>query len=101
MLKQALKAAKTNSIQIGPIKAFGKFALDIPTDVEVSNFLGVLIWCEAFGQFITKARLQQMQGYNKNRAAIRFRNDQEGCGCRYEEATQTAGANSAGFAGGD
>ena len=49
---------KVNSTQIGPIKAFENFALDIPADVEVSNFPAVLIWCEAFGQFITAARLQ-------------------------------------------
>ena len=49
---------KADSTQIGPIKAFENFALDIPADVEVSNFPAVLIWCEAFGQFITAARLQ-------------------------------------------
>ena len=49
---------KADSTQIGPIKAFENFALDIPADVEASNFLAVLIWCEAFGQFITAARLQ-------------------------------------------
>ena len=49
---------KADSTEIGPIKAFENFALDIPADVEASNFLAVLIWCEAFGQFITAARLQ-------------------------------------------
>ena len=49
---------KANSTQIGPIKAFENFALDIPADVEVSNFPVGLNWCEAFGQFITAARLQ-------------------------------------------
>ena len=49
---------KADSTQIGPIKAFENFALDIPADVEVTNFPAVLIWCEAFGQFITAARLQ-------------------------------------------
>jgi hypothetical protein len=49
---------KADSTQIGPIKAFENFALDIPADVEVNNFLAALIWCEAFGKFITAARLQ-------------------------------------------
>ena len=49
---------KADSTQIGPIKAVENFALDIPADVEASNFPAVLIWCEAFGQFITAARLQ-------------------------------------------
>ena len=47
---------KADSTQIGPIKAFENFALDIPADVEASNFQAVLIWCEAFGQFITATR---------------------------------------------
>ena len=49
---------KADSTQIGPIKAFENFALDIPADVQASNFPTVLIWCEAFGQFVTAARLQ-------------------------------------------
>ena len=49
---------KADSTQIGPIKAFENFALDIPADLEVTNFPAVLIWCEAFGQFITAATLQ-------------------------------------------
>jgi hypothetical protein len=40
---------KAESTQIGPIKAFENFALDIPADVEASNFPAVLIWCKAFG----------------------------------------------------
>lgn len=40
---------KANSTQIGPIKAVENFALDIPADVEASNFPAVLIGCEAFG----------------------------------------------------
>ena len=49
---------KADSTQIGPIRAFENFALDIPAGVEASNFPALLIWCEAFGQFITAARLQ-------------------------------------------
>ena len=40
---------KADSTQIGPIKAVENFALDIPADVEASNFPAVLILCEAFG----------------------------------------------------
>jgi hypothetical protein len=34
---------KADSTQIGPIKAVENFALDIPADVEASNFPAVLI----------------------------------------------------------
>ena len=67
---------KAVATQMGPIKAFENFALDIPADVADSNFPAVLIWCEAFGQLITAARLQQMQGYNKFRAVIKLCNGQ-------------------------
>ena len=36
---------KADSTQIGPIKAVENFALDIPADVEASNFPAVLNWC--------------------------------------------------------
>jgi hypothetical protein len=49
---------KADSTQIGPIKVVVNFALDFPADVEASNFPAVPIWYEAFGQFITVARLQ-------------------------------------------
>ena len=48
---------KAESTQIGLIKAFEKFSLDIQADVEITNFLAVLIWCELMGQFITAAKL--------------------------------------------
>ena len=49
---------KAQSLQIGPIKAFENFSLDLPDGVDVTNYRAVLIWCEAFGQFITAAELQ-------------------------------------------
>ena len=49
---------KADSTQIGLIKAVENFALDVPADVEASNFPAALIWCEAFREFMTAARLQ-------------------------------------------
>ena len=49
---------KVQSLQIGLIKAFENFSLDLPDEVDVKNYRAVLIWCEAFGQFITAAELQ-------------------------------------------
>jgi hypothetical protein len=36
---------KADSNQIGLIKAFENFSLDIQADVSIANFLAVLIWC--------------------------------------------------------
>ena len=49
---------KAQSMQIVPIEAFENFSLDLPDGVDVTNYQAVLIWCEAFGQFITAAELQ-------------------------------------------
>lgn len=48
---------KARSVDIGPIKAFSNFDLAVPPGVEVGDFPAVLIWCEAFAEFITAARL--------------------------------------------
>ena len=45
-------------MQIGAIKAFENFSLDLSGGVDVTNYQAVLIWCEAFGKFITAAELQ-------------------------------------------
>jgi len=48
-------AVKENSLNIGPIKTFDGFIMDLPTDVDLSAYTTVLVWCEAFGEFITAA----------------------------------------------
>ncbi len=51
-------AIKAQTRQVGPIKAFTNFSLDLPADIDGNAFDAVVIWCEAFGQFITAARLE-------------------------------------------
>jgi len=53
----AFLAIKARSVDIGPVKAFTNFDLAVPPGVEVGEFPALLIWCEAFGEFITAARL--------------------------------------------
>lgn len=50
-------AIKDQAVQIAPIKAFENFAVDVPMGVDVSQYPALIIWCEAFGQFITSAEL--------------------------------------------
>ena len=50
-------AIKARSRDIGPVKAFTNFDVTVPPGVEVGDFPALLIWCEAFGEFITAARL--------------------------------------------
>ena len=49
---------KVQSMQIRTIKAFENFSLGLSDGVDVTNYQAVLIWCEAFGKFITAAELQ-------------------------------------------
>jgi len=45
-------------LQIAPIKAFSNFSVDIPQGLDISGYNTVLIWCEAFSQFITAAEIK-------------------------------------------
>ena len=47
---------KDESQAIGPVNSFEGFALDIPADVDVDDYTTVLIWCEAFDEFIAAAQ---------------------------------------------
>ena len=47
---------KASALQIGDVKSFDGFILDVPPDVDLAAYSTVLIWCEAFSEFITAAR---------------------------------------------
>ena len=47
---------KANAVQLADIKSFNGFIVDVPADVDVSQYNTVVIWCEAFIQFITAAQ---------------------------------------------
>ena len=48
---------KDQSVQVGEVKAFSNFSLDVQPGITVGDYPAVLIWCEAFGEFITAAEL--------------------------------------------
>ncbi|MED5305050.1 MAG: DM13 domain-containing protein, partial [Pseudomonadota bacterium] len=50
-------AIKSQAVDIGPAKAFENFILPVPEDVDAGAFPALIICCEAFGEFITAARL--------------------------------------------
>ena len=49
---------KAEAMQIGDIKTFGGFLVDVPDGVDVSEYTTVVVWCESFGEFITAAEYQ-------------------------------------------
>ena len=48
---------KDQSVKVGEVKAFSNSSLDMPLGIMVGDYPAVLIWCEAFGEFITAAEL--------------------------------------------
>lgn len=49
---------RAKAVQIGDIKSFSGFIVDVPEGVDVTAYDSILVWCEAFGEFITAARYQ-------------------------------------------
>ncbi|QDG78567.1 DM13 domain-containing protein [Labrenzia sp. PHM005] len=47
---------KKSSVRIGDVKTFNGFILDIPDNIKLEEYTTVLVWCEAFGEFITAAK---------------------------------------------
>lgn len=47
---------KADSLPVGPVRSFSGFALDLPPGTDLDAFTTVLVWCEAFGEFIAAAR---------------------------------------------
>ncbi len=47
---------KSKMVQVGDVKTFHNFVVNVPSDIELSKFNSVIVWCESFGQFITSAK---------------------------------------------
>ena len=56
--KEAFLLIKDKSIRVGDVKTFNGFIVDVPASVDVRNYNTVVIWCEAFRQFISAAEYQ-------------------------------------------
>lgn len=48
-------AIKDGAQLVGDVKTFDGFLLDVPQDVDVAAYSNIIIWCEAFNEFITAA----------------------------------------------
>ena len=49
---------KASAVQLGDIKTFEGFIVDVPEGVDVGAYSTVVVWCESFGEFITAAQYQ-------------------------------------------
>ena len=46
---------KSNMVRVGDVKTFENFVVMVPQGIDPSQYNSVIVWCEAFGQFITSA----------------------------------------------
>ena len=49
---------KDMSQYIAEIKGFENFVVDVPENIDVSEYNTIIIWCESFNEFITAAKYQ-------------------------------------------
>ena len=49
-------SVKDRSLRVGDIKAFDGFIIDVPAGTDIGAYDTVLVWCEAFGEFISAAK---------------------------------------------
>jgi len=50
------ESVRNSAVQIGDVDTFDGFILDVPENVDMEAYTTVLVWCEAFGEFITAAQ---------------------------------------------
>ena len=56
--RDSFLAAKSQALQIAPIKAYKNFSIEVPDGLDITEYDAVYIWCEAFSAFITSASLR-------------------------------------------
>ena len=49
---------KSTMVRVGDVKTFENFVVEVSPDIDPSKFTSVIVWCEAFGEFITSAKYQ-------------------------------------------
>lgn len=49
---------KSSMVEVGKIKSFGHYVLPLGNEIDVEEYNSVVIWCEAFNQFITAAQFK-------------------------------------------
>jgi hypothetical protein len=54
--KDAFLVLKSQSMQVAEIKSFNGFVAAVPAGVDVAAYDTVVVWCEAFSQFISAAK---------------------------------------------
>lgn len=51
----AFEEMKSEVVEVGPVRTFENFMIAVPETIDPADFSAAIVWCEAFGQFITAA----------------------------------------------
>ena len=54
--KEGFLKIKNQAVRVGDVKTFDSFLVDVPPGIDIATYTTVVIWCEAFSQFITAAK---------------------------------------------
>lgn len=54
--EEDFRRVKPGMVQVGDVKTFENFVVNVPETVDPSNFTSIIVWCESFGEFITSAK---------------------------------------------
>jgi len=49
---------KSQMVRVAPINTFDNFIVNVPDNINPSDYSAVIVWCESFGEFITAASYQ-------------------------------------------
>jgi hypothetical protein len=50
------KRNKDKMVRVGDVRTFKNFVVDLPESIDPAKYTTVIIWCEAFSEFITAAK---------------------------------------------
>jgi hypothetical protein len=50
------KRLKSRMVRVGDVRTFDNFIVAVPSNIDPEKYRAVIIWCEAFSEFITAAQ---------------------------------------------
>lgn len=53
------EALKSSMVEVGPVRTFENFMVSVPDSIDTTQYSTAIVWCEAFGEFITAGEYQQ------------------------------------------
>lgn len=56
--EDAFRELKPQMVEVGMVKTFDNFMVKVPPGIKVQDYNTVIVWCEAFEQYISSAQYQ-------------------------------------------